>query len=183
MEVSVTFHNLAAPGFCISILIMLLLWLPLWSSGHSSWQQIQRSGFDSRRYQIFWEVVGLELGPLSLVSTNEELLERNSSCSGLENRKYGLGDLLHWPHDSLYPQKLALTSTTSGVLSVGIVCSWTKATEFVFFPLSTCCPKPFLHTHSEQCPLLLTSLIHKVSFPLVPQLANVILREATARTW
>jgi hypothetical protein len=26
---------------------------PLWSSGLSSWLQIQRSGFDSRRYQIF----------------------------------------------------------------------------------------------------------------------------------
>jgi hypothetical protein len=25
-------------------------------------------GFDSRRYQIFWEVVGLERAPLSLVS-------------------------------------------------------------------------------------------------------------------
>jgi hypothetical protein len=25
----------------------------LWSSGQSSWLQIQRSGFDSRRYQIF----------------------------------------------------------------------------------------------------------------------------------
>jgi hypothetical protein len=24
-------------------------------------------GFDSRRYQIFWEVVGVERGPLSLV--------------------------------------------------------------------------------------------------------------------
>jgi hypothetical protein len=24
-------------------------------------------GFDSRRYQIFWEIVGLERGPLSLV--------------------------------------------------------------------------------------------------------------------
>jgi hypothetical protein len=27
-----------------------------------------------RRYQIFWEVVGLKRGPLSLVSTIEELL-------------------------------------------------------------------------------------------------------------
>jgi hypothetical protein len=35
-------------------------WLPLWSSGQSCWLQIQRSGFDSRRYQIHWEVVGLE---------------------------------------------------------------------------------------------------------------------------
>jgi hypothetical protein len=26
---------------------------PLWSSGQSSWLQIQRSGFDFRRYQIF----------------------------------------------------------------------------------------------------------------------------------
>jgi hypothetical protein len=34
---------------------------PLWSSGQSSWLQIQISGFDSRHYQIFWVVVGLEL--------------------------------------------------------------------------------------------------------------------------
>jgi hypothetical protein len=26
---------------------------PLWSSGQSSWLQIQRSGFDSQRYQVF----------------------------------------------------------------------------------------------------------------------------------
>jgi hypothetical protein len=47
----------------------------------SSWLQIQRSGSDSRRYQIFWEVVSLVRGPLSLVSTTEELLGRNSSGS------------------------------------------------------------------------------------------------------
>jgi hypothetical protein len=48
---------------------------PLWSSGHSSWLQVQRSGLDSQTYQIFLELVGLELGPLSLVSTTEELTE------------------------------------------------------------------------------------------------------------
>ena len=32
-------------------------------------------GFDSRRYQIFWVVVGLERGLLSLVRSTEELLE------------------------------------------------------------------------------------------------------------
>jgi hypothetical protein len=42
-------------------------------------------GFDSRRYQIFWEVVELERGPLSLVRITEELLEWKSSGSGLEN--------------------------------------------------------------------------------------------------
>jgi hypothetical protein len=60
---------------------------PLWSSG--SWLQIQWSGFHSRRYQIFWEVVNLERGPLSLVCTIEELLERKSSGSGPEIREYG----------------------------------------------------------------------------------------------
>jgi hypothetical protein len=53
----------------------------LWSSGQSSWLQIRRPGFDSRRYQIFWEVVGLERGPLSLVSTTDELLDRKVAAS------------------------------------------------------------------------------------------------------
>jgi hypothetical protein len=48
-------------------------------------------GFDSRRYQIFWEVVGLERGPLSLVRIIEELLEWKSSGSGQENRINGRG--------------------------------------------------------------------------------------------
>jgi hypothetical protein len=47
----------------------LFLGPPLWSSGQSSWLQIQRSGLDSRRYQIFWQVVSLDRGPLGLVST------------------------------------------------------------------------------------------------------------------
>jgi hypothetical protein len=48
---------------------------PLWSSGQSSWLQIRRPGFDSRHYQKK-KVVVLERGPLSLVSINEELLDR-----------------------------------------------------------------------------------------------------------
>jgi hypothetical protein len=48
--------------------------------------------FDSRHYQIFLEVVGLEQGPLSLESTIEELFGRNSSGSGLEIREYGRRD-------------------------------------------------------------------------------------------
>jgi hypothetical protein len=82
-----------------------MTWPPLWSSGQGSWLQIQRSEFDSRRYQTLWEVVGLEQGPLSLVSTIEELLEWKSSGSGLENQDYGHKDQLRRPHDTLYPQK------------------------------------------------------------------------------
>jgi hypothetical protein len=51
--------------------------------------------------------MGLERGPLSLVSTIEELLGGNSSGSGLENREYGRGDPLRLPRDTLHPQKLA----------------------------------------------------------------------------
>jgi hypothetical protein len=68
----------------------------LWSSGQGSWLQIQRSWFDSRRYQIFWEVVGLERGPLSLLSTIEKLLGRKSRRSGLENRECGRRDPSRW---------------------------------------------------------------------------------------
>jgi hypothetical protein len=94
---------------------------PLWSSGQSCWLQIQRSGFDSRRYQIFWVVAGLERGPLSLVITNEELLGRKSSGCGLESREYRRRDPSIWPCDSIYPQKLALNWPTSVGRSVGIV--------------------------------------------------------------
>jgi hypothetical protein len=60
----------------------------------------------------------------------EELLGRNSSGSGLENREYGRGDPLRWPRDTLYPQTLALTSPTRGGRLR------TKATEFVLFVAS-----------------------------------------------
>jgi hypothetical protein len=79
---------------------------PLWSSEHSSWLQIQRSGFCSQRYQIFREAVGLERGPLILVSTIEELLGRKSSCSGLENREYCRRDPLRRPRGALYSQNV-----------------------------------------------------------------------------
>jgi hypothetical protein len=106
---------------------------PLWSSGQSSCLQIQRSWLDSRRCQIFWEVLSLEWGPFALVNTIEELLERKISGSSLENGEYGRSDSLRWPRDTLCPQRLALTSTTSGGRSVGIIPSRTQATEFFFY--------------------------------------------------
>jgi hypothetical protein len=125
---------------CHYCMLWLAPWPPLWSSSQSFWLQIQRSGFDSRRYQIFWEVVGLERGAFSLVSINEELLERKSSGSCLESREYGRRDPSCWPRGALYPQRLALTSLTNGGRPVDIVRSRTQATEFVLFaigPLST----------------------------------------------
>jgi hypothetical protein len=56
--------------------------------------------------------MGLERGPLSLVSKIGELLGRKSSGSGLEIREYGRRDPSRWPRGTLYPQTLALTSPT-----------------------------------------------------------------------
>jgi hypothetical protein len=84
-------------------------------------------GFDSRGYQIFWEVVGLERGPLSLVRS---YLNVKVEASGLENRDYSRGDPLRWPRDTLYQLKLALTSAGCGC-SVGIIRLRTKTTQII----------------------------------------------------
>jgi hypothetical protein len=75
--------------------------------------------------------VGLEWGPLSLMSTTEEILGRKSNGSGLEIREYGRSYPSLWPRGTIYPQKFAVTSPTSGCRSVGIVRSRTQATEFL----------------------------------------------------
>jgi hypothetical protein len=74
------------------------------------------------RYQIFWEVVGLERGPPSFVSTIEEL----------EIEITAVEDASRWPRGILYLQTLALTSLTIYCRSFGIVSSQTQATEFSF---------------------------------------------------
>jgi hypothetical protein len=70
---------------------------PLWSSGQSSWLQIRRLGFDSRHYQRKNKVVGLEWGPLSLVSTTEELLDRKvaAAVKKTENTAVGIRPVDH----------------------------------------------------------------------------------------
>jgi hypothetical protein len=117
--------------------VVMWLWLWLWLDrpcrlvvrvpGYKS----RERGFDSSLYQIFWAAEGLERGPLSLVSTIEELLGRNSSGFGPENREYYRRDPSRQPRDIVCPQKLALTSQTSGGHPVGIVRSLTRATELV----------------------------------------------------
>jgi hypothetical protein len=127
---------------------------------------MQRSGFDSQRYQIFWEVVGLERGPFSLASTTEELIGRKSRGSGIESRENGRRDLSHWPCGTLYPRK----SWPSGGQSVGIVCSQTQALEFFCF---VCIIKDFIEwnciklseiiLHTRQMYPLEWSMFHAMS--------------------
>jgi hypothetical protein len=91
---------------------------PLWCNGQGCWLQIQNSGLPSQRYQIFWEVVGLESGPLSLVSTTEELFGRKSSGSGLENREYGHRDPQRWARDTPLSAEVG-TNFTDKLWSLG----------------------------------------------------------------
>jgi hypothetical protein len=87
-------------------------------------------GFDFRRYQIFWEIVGLERGTLSLVRIIEELLERKVAAPVYKTEINDRGDSLRWPRDTLYPLKLALTSPASGGRSIGIVRWRTKPRSY-----------------------------------------------------
>jgi hypothetical protein len=63
---------------------------PLWSSG--SWLQIQMFRFLVPTVPDVLRSSGSGTGPLSLVSTTEDLLGRKSNGSGLENRETGLRD-------------------------------------------------------------------------------------------
>jgi hypothetical protein len=86
--------------------------------------------------------VGLERGPLSLVSTTEELLGRENSCSGLENREYGWRD----PDSQRVTEIRFVLSTESrsclGVISV--VAGWVATID------------PFLHTPTRLHAVLLS---------------------------
>jgi hypothetical protein len=75
------------------------------------------SGFDSRRYQIFWVLVGLERGSLSLVRIIEELFRGNSG-SGLENLNKDRGDSLRCPRDTVYPLKLVTRKISSYISTI-----------------------------------------------------------------
>jgi hypothetical protein len=84
--------------------------------------------------------VGLKQGPLSLMSTTAELLERKSSGSCLENREFGRRDPSRLPRGALYQQKLAITLRTSSGRSVSIVRSRTQSMEFsLVFSLDITC--------------------------------------------
>jgi hypothetical protein len=134
-SLSVGFFQLLTSETCCVTCSLNNNWPSPWSSGQSSWLQIQRSGFDSWCYQIFWEVVSLERGPLSFLSTIEELLGKSSGF-GLESQEYGCRDMSCWPHDTLYPQKLEISSQTSGSRSIGIVHSVTQAMKFLVYMCS-----------------------------------------------
>jgi hypothetical protein len=77
--------------------------------------------------------VGLERGPLNLVSTTEELLEWKSSGSGSRKPRLTAVGIRFADHAAPSISKSwALTSPTNGGRSVCKLRSRTKATEFGF---------------------------------------------------
>jgi hypothetical protein len=77
--------------------------------------------------------VGLERGPLSLVSTIEELLDRKVAAPvyKTENTAVGIRHADHVAHS--IRKKLAITSPTSGGHSVGIVRLRTQTMEIFYY--------------------------------------------------
>jgi hypothetical protein len=74
--------------------------------------------------------VGLELGPLSLVSATEQLLGRKSRGYGLKNREYGRRGCVTLTTRHPLSAKVGTNFTER---SVGIVRSWTQETEFFLY--------------------------------------------------
>jgi hypothetical protein len=76
--------------------------------------------------------VNLEQGPLSLVITTEELLDRKVAAPVYKTENTAVGTR-HADHVApSIRQKLAITSPTSGCRSVGIVRSRTQTMDFFF---------------------------------------------------
>jgi hypothetical protein len=78
--------------------------------------------------------VGLERGPLSLVSTTEELLDRKVASPAYKTENMVVG-IRHADHVApSIRKKFAMTSPTSGGRSVGIVRSRTQTMDFFYVP-------------------------------------------------
>jgi hypothetical protein len=82
------------------------------------------------------KVVGLEWGPLSLVGTTEEILDRKVAAAVYKSENTAVG-IRHADHVVLsISKKVAITSPRSGGRSVGIVRSRTQTKVFSFYTIS-----------------------------------------------
>jgi hypothetical protein len=104
------------------------------ASWRTSWIDAQQDATPKGKNQFLLPILIPPSAPYSSVIWGwygRPISGKTTKWTGVEIREYGHGDQLRWPRDTLYPQKLALTSPTSGGRSVGIIRSRTETTELV----------------------------------------------------
>jgi hypothetical protein len=74
----------------------------------------------------------ININKTNCFKTYDHIFQDSKRLAGLESREYGRRDPSRWPRGTFYPQKLPLTSPTSGGPLVGIVRLRTQTTEFSF---------------------------------------------------
>jgi hypothetical protein len=96
------------------------LWQPLWSSGQSSWLQMQRSRVRLPALpDFFLRSSGSGTGSTQPRDDSWGAISRKWRLRSRKPKLSIMGESLRWPRDTVYPLKLALTSPTSGGRSVG----------------------------------------------------------------
>jgi hypothetical protein len=104
---------------------------PLWSNRQRFWLQFQRSRVRFPALPDFLRSTGSGTGPTQPVwGQLRSYLSEKVAAPVKKTEINGRGDSLRWPRNTLYQQRLALTSPTGGGRSVGIVRLRTTATEF-----------------------------------------------------
>jgi hypothetical protein len=99
-------RNLSTRLSLVKSHVWLTLFVPCATSRPLLWSSGRRSGFDSRRYQIFWEVVGVCNG----VHSASCVQLRGYLAPVYKAEDTAVGIRHSDTRDTVYPQKLALTS-------------------------------------------------------------------------
>jgi hypothetical protein len=124
---------------------VVVFWFTVPCVLEADWNTLIRNCYIHRRQQIFlkyWKKIqpeyvydcntGNHNRNFHHLKTTAQLHLNSSlvSNSGIVSREHGRRNPSHWPRGTFRPQKLAQISPTCGGRSVGIVRSWTQATDF-----------------------------------------------------